>query len=401
MALFQQFSSDLLPLFSKNLPTSKFNNLRIPSNDDIEKFVQCLESSVRSDDADQKNITFNNFMSLSKQFSKNIIDFLQPATFFLAHSEGPPRSYSESRASYARNRIAMDKYDTGGNGTLDREQFIDYYRNEVMTTVDVLKDLEETFEICYTNTVESFCFFFLDPKHWGKIRITDLLVSGFLETAFGLQNNFEDYENWFSPEKTHEMNSLFQMFDTRQKNYLDKEDFKRVQNGSFTSVFIERLFETHVANCGLKMSYEEFVIFQIAYNHLAHPSALSYFFKILDVNSDGYLDNYELNYFYTELRSAYNGWFMDGAMPEFGDFSDQFYDMVKPAVNQRITLQELLACKQGHDFMLCLISHTEFYRYEMRESETGNQDSEMPSYCGEDNLDENESEEENSEKVQF
>lgn len=65
------------------------------------------------------------------------------------------------------------------------------------------------------------------------------------------------------------MNSLFQMFDTRQKNYLDKEDFKRVQNGSFTSVFIERLFETHVANCGLKMSYEEFVIFQIAYNHLA------------------------------------------------------------------------------------------------------------------------------------
>lgn len=81
-----------------------------------------------------------------------------------------------------------------------------------MTTVDVLKDLEvfilintcyfiiifkETFEICYTNTVESFCFFFLDPKHWGKIRITDLLVSGFLETAFGLQNNFEDYENWF------------------------------------------------------------------------------------------------------------------------------------------------------------------------------------------------------------
>jgi len=59
------------------------------------------------------------------------------------------------------------------------------------------------------------------------------------------------------------------MFDTRQKNYLDKEDFKRVQNGSFTSVFIERLFETHVSNGGSKMSYEEFVIFQIAYNHLA------------------------------------------------------------------------------------------------------------------------------------
>ncbi|CAK5034538.1 unnamed protein product [Meloidogyne enterolobii] len=191
MVLFQKRSTDLqktVPsILTKSLSASKFSKLKIPTEDDIQKFIQCLENSPLSvhDDNDQKSITFNNLM----QFPKTIISFLQPATFFLAHSEWPPRSFSDLqvpigtiidyitlKASYARNRIAMAKYDTTGNGTLSRE---------------------ETFEICYINTVESFCFFFLDPKHWGKIRITDLLVSGFLETAFGLQNNFEDYENWF------------------------------------------------------------------------------------------------------------------------------------------------------------------------------------------------------------
>jgi len=73
---------------------------------------------------------------LSKQFPKTIISFLQPATFFLAHSEWPPRSFSDLqvpigtiidyitlKVSYARNRIAMAKYDTAGNGTLSREVF--------------------------------------------------------------------------------------------------------------------------------------------------------------------------------------------------------------------------------------------------------------------------------------
>ncbi|CAK5044845.1 unnamed protein product [Meloidogyne enterolobii] len=161
MVLFQKRSTDLqktVPsILTKSLSASKFSKLKIPIEEDIQKFIQCLENSPLSahDDNDQKSITFNNLMSLSKQFPKTIISFLQPATFFLAHSEWPPRSFSDLqvpigtiidyitlKASYARNRIAMAKYDTSGNGILSREQFIAYYRGEVMPSVDVLKDLE-------------------------------------------------------------------------------------------------------------------------------------------------------------------------------------------------------------------------------------------------------------------
>jgi hypothetical protein len=55
----------------------------------------------------------------------------------------------------------------------------------------------------------------------------------------------------------------------------------------------------------------------------------------LDVDEDGFITRYEMRYFYNELRLAYNGWFMEAMMPEFDDFADQFFDMVKPVVNGR------------------------------------------------------------------
>lgn len=42
----------------------------------------------------------------------------------------------------------------------------------------------------------------------------------------------------------------------------------------------------------------------------------------------------------------------------------------------RISIKELLKCKQAHDFILCLINFVEFYRYETRESESADDDGE-------------------------
>ncbi|CAK5031685.1 unnamed protein product [Meloidogyne enterolobii] len=89
MVLFQKRSTDLqktVPsILTKSLSASKFSKLKMPIEEDIQKFIQCLENSPLSvhDDNDQKSITFNNLM-----------------------------------------------------------QFIAYYRGEVMPAVDVLKDLE-------------------------------------------------------------------------------------------------------------------------------------------------------------------------------------------------------------------------------------------------------------------
>lgn len=73
----------------------------------------------------------------------------------------------------------------------------------------------------------------------------------------------------FSPEKTQELLSTFHMLDEDGKGFITKENFSRISDGAYTVAFIDRLFEVHVAKKGLEMSYDEFVIFQIAQEHLA------------------------------------------------------------------------------------------------------------------------------------
>lgn len=63
---------------------------------------------------------------------------------------------------------------------------------------------------------------------------------------------------------------------------------------------------------------------------------MKYFFKILDLDSDGYLTLFELFYFYKHLKSAYCNYVADAdAMPEFYDFSDSMFDMVHPTDAQK------------------------------------------------------------------
>jgi len=55
---------------------------------------------------------------------------------------------------------------------------------------------------------------------------------------------------------------------------------------------------------------------------------------------------------------------MDGSMPEFGDFTDQFYDMWKPAVNRRFIrflkfcLKLLIVLKNISSRIACMQTRT-------------------------------------------
>lgn len=48
------------------------------------------------------------------------------------------------------------------------------------------------------------------------------------------------------------------------------------------------------------------------------------------MNDDGYITNFELNYFYRDLADAYNQYTGGDLMPNFGDFADQLIDMAQP-----------------------------------------------------------------------
>lgn len=49
-----------------------------------------------------------------------------------------------------------------------------------------------------------------------------------------------------------------------------------------------------------KMSYTEFVWFLLSEEDKTHPTAIEYWFRCMDLDGDGYLSMYELEYFYEE-----------------------------------------------------------------------------------------------------
>lgn len=49
-----------------------------------------------------------------------------------------------------------------------------------------------------------------------------------------------------------------------------------------------------------RMSYTEFVWFLVSEEDKRHPTAIEYWFRCMDLDGDGFLSMYELEYFYEE-----------------------------------------------------------------------------------------------------
>lgn len=73
--------------------------------------------------------------------------------------------------------------------------------------------------------------------------------------------------------------------------------FDRLGTGTLTSVFVERVFQECLTYEG-EMDYKTYLDFVLALENRHEPQSLQYLFKILDINSQGYLDTFSLNYFF-------------------------------------------------------------------------------------------------------
>ncbi len=67
--------------------------------------------------------------------------------------------------------------------------------------------------------------------------------------------------------------------------------------GTLTSVFLERVFQECLTYDG-EMDYKTYLDFVLALENRHEPQSLHYLFRILDINNQGYLDTFCLNFFF-------------------------------------------------------------------------------------------------------
>lgn len=233
------------------------------------------------------------FISLSFYYSVLLINFIHPASLLQA-------------------RLDLSFYDEDMDGALVEDE-LQQYLSDIMPSLN-LSTIKPSFHKFYLCTAVRKFFFFLDPTKRGKIPIRDIILSPILTELFVLREpelpkEFER-NNWFSAISTLRIYGQYLSLDVDRNGMLSRKELSGYGNGSLTDVFLNRVFQECQTYNG-EMDYKTFLDFVLAMENYQTPESIMFCFKMLDVNGQGYLDEFTLLYFLRVglVLSFINFWF--------------------------------------------------------------------------------------------
>jgi len=264
-----------------------------------------------------------------------------------------------------QSRIGLSLYDIDGLGYLT-EKDLELYITELIPSLPHLEKLEESFQSFYVCGAVRKFMFFLDPTRQGKVRIVDILASGFLDDLLELRESSRavSERNWFGLPCSLRVYAQYLNMDSDRNGMLSREELQHYGTGSLTDVFVERVFQECLTYEG-EMDYKAYLDFVLAMENKRDEVSLQYFFRILDVRGNGYLDAFGINYFFRAIQKLLDE--QESQPVLFEDVKDEIFDMVRPSDPSRITFGELLRSAQGDVVVNILSDLNGFYNYENRE----------------------------------
>ncbi|GFQ93616.1 hypothetical protein TNCT_661661, partial [Trichonephila clavata] len=144
-------------------------------------------------------------------------------------------------------------------------------------------------------------------RSWsGKITAPELRKSNFLQVLATLEEeeDINQVTDYFSYEHFYVIYCKFWELDKDHDLYIDQNDLKLHGEGALSTRIIQRIFSGAVTRGPKqkegKMSYTEFVWFLISEEDKRYSRSIEYWFRCMDLDGDGLLSMYELEYFYQE-----------------------------------------------------------------------------------------------------
>ncbi|KFQ25490.1 Serine/threonine-protein phosphatase 2A regulatory subunit B'' subunit alpha [Merops nubicus] len=239
---------------------------------------------------------------------------------------------------------------------LEQEDFIPLLQDVVESHpgLTFLKDAPE-FHSRYITTVIQRIFYTVNRSWSGKITLTELRKSNFLQTLALLEeeDDINQITDYFSYEHFYVIYCKFWELDTDHDLYISQKDLARYSDQALSSRIIERIFSGAVVRGSEvqkegRMSYADFVWLLISEEDKRSATSIEYWFRCMDLDGDGVLSMYELEYFYEEQCERME---VMGIEPlPFHDLLCQMLDLVKPEREGIVTLRDLKRCRMAHVF---------------------------------------------------
>ncbi|XP_008562261.1 PREDICTED: serine/threonine-protein phosphatase 2A regulatory subunit B'' subunit beta-like, partial [Galeopterus variegatus] len=135
---------------------------------------------------------------------------------------------------------------------------------------------------------------------------------------------------------------------TRQAAHEPVSSFAAISTRMVDRIFSGAVTRGRKVQKAGKISYADFVWFLISEEDKKTPTSIEYWFRCMDLDGDGALSMFELEYFYEEQCRRLDSMAIE-ALP-FEDCLCQMLDLVKPQNEGKITLHDLKQCKFANVF---------------------------------------------------
>ncbi|VDK89465.1 unnamed protein product [Litomosoides sigmodontis] len=254
----------------------------------------------------------------------------------------------------------------------------------------ILKDLIETFpglhflreaeefHSRYVETVIVRIFWAVNRSWTGRITINELRRSNFLETVRKLEttDDINAITNYFSYEHFYVIYCKFYELDKDHDLIINKIDMSQHCNGALPSQIIDRIFSGAVTRspAGRRIrealetiGYTDFVAFLLAEEDKRHPTSVEYWFRCLDLDGDGLLSMYEMEYFYNGVKNKMDQHNIDSM--RFDDVLCNLLDLIRPRQPNVVSLSDLKKCPLCARFFNTFVNWVKYYEQEASEGE--------------------------------
>ncbi|EJD76416.1 EF hand family protein [Loa loa] len=254
----------------------------------------------------------------------------------------------------------------------------------------ILKDLIETFpglhflreaeefHSRYVETVIVRIFWAVNRSWTGRITINELRRSNFLETVKKLEttDDINAITNYFSYEHFYVIYCKFYELDKDHDLIISKIDMSQHCNGALPPQIIDRIFSGAVTRspAGKRIrealetiGYTDFVAFLLAEEDKRHPTSVEYWFRCLDLDGDGVLSMYEMEYFYNGVKNKMDQHNIDSM--RFDDVVCNLLDLIRPKQPNVVSLSDLKKCPLCTRFFNTFVNWVKYYEQEANEGE--------------------------------
>lgn len=274
----------------------------------------------------------------------------------------------------------------------------DDFVNLIQSVIDEhigLKFLRQApdFHLRYIQTVIARIFFACSKRWTCKLSLLEVQSSHLLQVInlLSTETDIQAINDFFSYEQFYVIYCKFWALDSDHDLYISKADLSKHQNELMNSLILDRIFDgvcsplvscvptitnsnstsTPTTNCTKlvpnikstgKMSYPEFVWFLIAEEDKRQRRSIEYWFRCMDLDGDGYLSLFEMQYFYDQQAKKLESMGIE-PLP-FRDSICLLLDSIKPRDPNKVSICDIKNSKLSTLFFDTFVNIGKYLEHE-------------------------------------